>query len=324
METPQEYLNTLSEGLADAVAAAEASVVSVHGRRRLPGTGTVWQAADKTFVVTASHIVEREENLAISNGDGELVAATLLSRDFGTDLAVLRVDDLKGTPITLRTAPARVGNLVLAIGRPFGVTSATFGSITTIGSIRFRHFQTPTLIHAETTPLPGFSGGPLIDATGAAIGINTSGLMRRGRPLGGATGLVTIPTAQVDAIVSDIVEYGHVRYGWVGVSIQQVELPESAREALNEQEIGLLITSVAAGSPAANAGIVVGDILVSMGEQALTDVADLQHLLGGRQIGTPIAVNLLRGGSQVTLEVTPAERPERTEEERERRGPRRS
>lgn len=315
MSAENTSLSALSESFADAVEKVAPSVVSVHGRRRLPGTGTVWKANDALFIVTASHIVEREEHIGISLGDREPIEATLISRDFGCDLAVLRVDGLDAEPITLRERPARVGNLVLAVGRPFSTPSATFGSITSIGSIRFRRFQTPTLIHAEATPLPGFSGGPLIDVDGAAIGINTSGLMRRGRPLGGNTGIVTIPSQQVDAIVADIVEYGHVRYGWIGVAVQPVELPESSRESVNEQELGLLITGVTAGSPAAIAGLVVSDILIAMGDQTLTDIADLQQILTGRQIGKAIAVHVLRGGTPITIEVTPVARPERSNQE---------
>jgi len=315
MSAENTPLSALSESFADAVEKVAPSVVSVHGRRRLPGTGTVWKANDALFIVTASHIVEREEHIGISFGEREPVEATLISRDFGCDLAVLRVDGLDAEPMKLRERPARVGNLVLAVGRPFSTPSATFGSITSIGSIRFRRFQTPTLIHAEATPLPGFSGGPLIDVDGAAIGINTSGLMRRGRPLGGNTGIVTIPSQQVDAIVADIVEYGHVRYGWIGVAVQPVEIPESSREAVNEQEIGLLVTGVTAGSPAATAGLVVSDILIAMGDQALTDIADLQQILTGRQIGKSTAVHLLRGGNPLTIEVTPVARPERSNQE---------
>jgi len=315
MSAENTPLSALSESFADAVEKVAPSVVSVHGRRRLPGTGTVWKANDALFIVTASHIVEREEHIGISFGEREPVEATLISRDFGCDLAVLRVDGLDAEPMKLRERPARVGNLVLAVGRPFSTPSATFGSITSIGSIRFRRFQTPTLIHAEATPLPGFSGGPLIDVDGAAIGINTSGLMRRGRPLGGNTGIVTIPSQQVEAIVADIVEYGHVRYGWIGVAVQPVEIPESSREAVNEQEIGLLVTGVTAGSPAATAGLVVSDILIAMGDQALTDIADLQQILTGRQIGKSTAVHLLRGGNPLTIEVTPVARPERSNQE---------
>jgi S1-C subfamily serine protease len=311
MTSPDSPLDLFSESLADAVERIAPSVVSVHARRRLPGTGTIWQANDALYVVTASHIVEREENIAVSFGDRELLPATLLSRDFASDLAVLRVDALTGTAVSLRSRPARVGNLVLAVGRPFGPPSSTFGAITAIGSVQFHRFQTPTLIYAETTALPGFSGGPLIDAEGATLGINTSGLLRRGRFLGGSAGMVTIPAQQVEQVVADIAEFGHVRYGWIGVAVQPVDLPEASRDLLDEQETGLLVTGVTPESPAAVAGLVVGDILVTMADQPLADISDLQHLLGGRLIGTQNTVGLLRGGQRQSVEVTPAERPER-------------
>jgi len=311
MDASHSSLDQLSEAFADAVEKVTPSVVSVVGRRRLPGTGTIWQTSDASFVVTASHVVEREESIEIVAGEHDHLTASLVSRDFGCDLAVLRVDGLQAEPIVQRERPARVGNLVMAVGRPFVTPSATIGSITSIGAIRFRRFQTPTLIHAETTPLPGFSGGPLVDPTGAAVGINTSGLMRRGRPLGGNTGIVTIPAQQVDYIVADIVEFGRVRYGWIGVAVQAVDLPASARDNVHDQDTGLLITGVTPDSPAMTAGLVVGDILVAMGDQPLTDIADLQQLLSGRQIGSAIALQVLRGGSPVSVELTPVERPER-------------
>jgi len=306
-----EAANQLSEALADAVEIAASSIVAVHGRTRLPGTGTIWAVNDATYIVTASHVVEREENLTIGQADRDRIAVTLISRDLGTDLAVLRADtaDL-GSAITVRERPARVGNLALAIGRPYGAIAASFGAVTSIGSMRSRSYRTPMLIRTEATPMPGFSGGPLIDPTGSTYGITTSGLIRRPLLFGGDTGLLAIPFDHVADIVSDIITYGHVRYGWVGVSVQLVDLPDVVRESASDQDHGLLVCGVTPESPAALGGIAVGDILVHMAGQPLADVSDLKQVLTSRQIGHPVSTTVFRGDATFTIDMIPTERPE--------------
>jgi S1-C subfamily serine protease len=305
----------LDDLFADAIERAAVSVVSVHARTRLPATGTVWRAengASGGIVVTASHTVEREEEITVGIGGGTPIPATLLGRDFNTDLAVLQIDETPGSPIDERVAPSRVGNLVFAVGRPFGSITATFGSITAIAPVPVSKVEAPLLIAAEVTPLPGFSGGPLIGSDGSAHGINTSGLVRSGVLLSSGRGFVTIPAAQVSAVVADIVRYGHVRCGWIGVGVKPVELPDELRNHLGGQESGLMVTEVKPESPATG-HLAIGDTLVMMGDDnhPLTDVGDLQQLLGSRQIGKPTMLTFIRNGAVETAEITPIERPER-------------
>jgi len=303
---------------ADAIDRASASVVSVRARKRIPSTGTVWGADGGAFVVTASHAVEQEEEITVVIGSGagpgasgESLPATLLGRDYNTDLAVLQVEDLPAPPIAERAA-TRIGHPVYAIGRPFGSIAATFGSVTAIAPVPVSTVEAPLLIAAEVTPLPGFSGGPLIDSTGAAHGINTSGLIRSGILLSSGRGFVTIPAVQVSAVVADIVRYGHVRFGWIGVGVKPVPLPDEVRPELGEQASGLMVTEVKPESPARE-HLAIGDTLVRMGDgnHPLMDVGDLQSLLGSQQIGTPTPITFLRNGALQTTEITPIERPER-------------
>lgn len=309
MSTPSPDL--LDERFADAVEQAAISVVSVHARRRLPSTGTIWTTESGTFVVTASHTVEREEDVTIGV-DGSLLPATLLGRDFNTDLAVLQVPDLTVPAIVVRTMRTRVGNLVFAIGRPFGSVSATFGSITSVAPVPISTVEATLLIAAEVTPLPGYSGGPLIDANGAAHGINTSGLIRSGILLSSGRGFVTIPGTQVSEVVTEIAQFGRVRFGWIGVGVKPVPLPDSIREQLNGQGSGLMVTEVKPDSPATGR-LAIGDTLVGMGEtnHPLTDVGDLQLMLGSRQIGVATSLTFIRNERVETTELTPIERPER-------------
>jgi S1-C subfamily serine protease len=301
---PDDAIN-ISEQFANGVETAAASSVIVYGRRRRPATGTAWAVrSGETVIVTASHVVEREDNLAVAI-DGETVNATLVGRDVSRDIAVLRPETGTLTPIAVRESDARVGTLVLAVGYVGQrQINASFGVVSSVGALWHRRRASAAVIYADVTMLPGFSGGALIDVTGSALGINTSGLTRDGSG-------VTIPASQINRIASELVSFGFVRNGWIGITSQAVELPEQAREAVNGQEVGLLIVGVAPDSPAATAGLFVGDILVSLGDHPTSDASDLQHLLGGDQIDQPVAAQILRGGAKQTIDVVPTVRPER-------------
>ncbi len=298
-----------SDGLAAAVERAGAATVTVDARRRQPASGIVWSAGqtgqDGVLIVTASHVVEREDAIGVGLPDGTTAPATLLGRDLSRDLALLRVEGA-GTPLiaaTRRAEPLRVGHLVLAVGRPRVGSGpiASFGSVVSVG--RGRRGASPSaLITAEVTMLPGFSGGPLIDAAGQVAGLNTSGPARSGG--------VTIPVAQIERVASEVQTHGRVRHGWLGVTLQSVALPEGAATAATKSGTGLLVVGLATGSPAAAAGLIVGDILLALDDQDLVDVADLQQVLTGDRIGTALPARLLRGGEQREISVTPVERPE--------------
>jgi S1-C subfamily serine protease len=287
---------------ADAVDRVAPSMVAVHGRARLPASGTVWQQADQgAVIVTASHGVEREENLFVRLEDGSDV---LLGRDLSRDLAVLGVEgaDLPpATPVT--NLPARVGTLVMAVGKPFATgPQASLGAIVFVGSIRLRTYRTGSFIHADPTLYPGFSGGPLIDATGAVLGINSSGIRQAGS--------FTVPADQVSRIVQDIVEIGHVRTAWIGITVKRVDLPESARNHYPDHSAAVMISGIEQDSPAGKVGLHAGDILISVDEQPLEDVTDLQQILCNEHIGEPLKLVAWREDARVEITVVPVARPE--------------
>ena len=299
-ESQVSNIVAFSDGLAAAVERAGAATVTVDARRRQAASGIVWD--DAGLIVTASHVVEREDAIQVGLPDGTSVPATLLGRDLSRDLALLRVENAGSlTAASRRADPLRVGHLVLAVGRPrVGSGSiASFGSVVSVGRDR-RSSSPAALITAEVTMLPGFSGGPLIDAAGDVAGLNTSGPARSGG--------VTIPVAQIERVAAEVQTHGRVRHGWLGVTLQSVALPEGA--ATDEAGTGLLVVGLASGSPAASAGLIVGDILLALDDQDLVDVADLQQTLTGDRIGNAVPVRLLRGGEQTELSVTPIERPE--------------
>ena len=289
---------------ADAVERAAPGIVAVHGRQRLPATGTAWlRDGDGVVVVTASHVVEREDQITVGLEDGSQVEATLLGRDMTRDLAVLRIEHDALAPVDIAAGEPRVGTLVMAVGRPYiPATQASLGAVVFVGSIRFRNFRTGRLIHADPTLYPGFSGGPMISSTGAVVGINTSGAAQSGG--------VTIPASRVSRIVQDIVQYGFVQTAWIGVTVQQVDLDQAATEHAPSQETALMVQGAEEDTPAAAAGVHVGDILIAMDGQPLEDVTDLQHALCHERIGDVVNLGVLRNGTWLEIAVTTVARPD--------------
>lgn len=288
-------MEEVSTSVAKLVEERSSAVVRVEGRRRLAASGIVWSAAG--IIVTANHVVERNQ-VSVGLPDGNELNATVVGRDAGIDLAVLRADTdglLPANWITGSTLP--VGSLVLALGRPRQHTQATLGIISAVeGEWRTRMGGTiDAYVQTDVLMYPGFSGGPLMSAAGQFIGLNSSGLAR------GVS--VTVPIQTLAPAVESILAHGHVQRGYLGVGVQPVRLSDSLRE-LVAQERGLMVMSVEAGSPAEQAGIAQGDLLIRLGDSALTDVEELQLLLRSVAVGQQVEVRLLRGGSIHNLGVT--------------------
>jgi S1-C subfamily serine protease len=180
---------------------------------------------------------------------------------------------------------------------------ASWGIVTTIsGPARTaRGGMLDEYIRSETTPYPGFSGGPLVNTEAEVLGLNTSGLTR------GSS--LTIPIEVAWRIAEALAAHGSVKRGYLGVRTQPVEVPEAARQALQRgQEHGLLVLWLEEGGPAANGGLLVGDILVAVGGQPVDDPDDLFSALNSETVGKALAVEILRGGRPETVHVTVGER----------------
>jgi S1-C subfamily serine protease len=294
-----DVLGALSNQLADAVEHARKSVVLVNGRQRQPATGIVVAPGQ---VLTADHVLEREEDLSIQTDDGRTLQAQFAGRDSASDLALLKVADLNLDPATRAAQAARVGQIILAVGRPsasgpmasLGIVSAVGGPLRT-----GRGGVVEQVIQTDATPYPGFSGGPLIDPAGAVLGLLTTGLV------GGVA--LAIPAEIAWRTAETLAEHGNIKRGFLGVSSQPVSIPEAQR-AGRSQESGLLIVRVEPGSPAAQAGLILGDILVALDGQAVADTGDLQALLTGDRVGRAVPVEVIRGGALTTLPLTVGER----------------
>lgn len=293
-------LTQLSETLAGAVAAAGASVVRVEARRRVPASGIVWSAAG--HVLTAHHVIETDEGIKVGLDDGREVAATLVGRDPATDLAVLKVDATGlAAPSWAEPEVLRVGHIALALGRPGRTVRATLGIVSAKGGA----WRTPAggqveaYVQTDAAMYPGFSGGPLVDASGKVIGMDTTALVP------GNT--VAMPLPAVRRVVESLLSHGKVRRGYLGVGTQPVRLPDAyAREA--GQETGLLVAAVEDGSPAERAGVMLGDTIIGLAGERVRHLDDLQAQLGGERIGSPVAVRVLRGGRLQDVTVTVGER----------------
>jgi S1-C subfamily serine protease len=296
-------LTALSNDLAAAVDTVGRSVVAIHARRRIPASGVVWQPG---VVIAAHHTIQRDDDITVTLHDGSTVTATLAGRDPSTDLAVLRLPDgtAAAPPVAPSAEPPRVGQLVLALGRPGSSVTASLGIVSAIGG-EWRTWQGGTIdrfVRLDVSVYDGFSGGPLVDATGRVAGINTSGLAR-------ATAL-TVPAATVSRIAGQLLARGHIARGWLGIATQPVRLPAAQQRSLGTQaEAGLVVVNVEPDSPADRGGLLIGDILLALDDRPVSDPGDVLGALGGDRIGQPVALEVARGGRAERLTVTVGERP---------------
>jgi S1-C subfamily serine protease len=294
-------LAALSDSLAQAVEAAGAWTVMVDARRRLPASGVIYQP---DLVISADHVVQRDEDIKVTLPNGKSIPASVVGRDPGSDLVLLRIPDSGLAPSRVVSAGVRVGQFALALGRPspngiqasLGVISARGGPLRTARGGILENF-----LRSDTIPYPGFSGGPLVDVNGDLIGINTSGLTRHAS--------ITIPVGLVWKTAGSLLEHGSVRRGYLGIRSQPVEIPAASRSGLGrDQSHGLLLVGVEPGGPAERGGLIVGDILVGLAGEAVGDPDELLVGLRGALVGKPVAVQVLRGGEPLELSVIVAER----------------
>jgi S1-C subfamily serine protease len=286
-------LQEISNAFGEVVKAVSPHVVRIEARRRIPASGVV---LGDGLIATAHHVIRKEKGITIGLEGGETASADLVGRDPTTDLAILKTDaTLAKFPIAAEVGS--VGNLVLAIGRPGQNVRASFGIIGAVGGA-WQTGMGSTIDHYIENDLvmyPGFSGGALINAAGEMIGLNTSALVR------GAS--LTIPAATVARVAAMIVEHGGIRRGFLGISTQTAKLPTALSEQIG-QKTGLLIVSVESGSPADDAGLVLGDTIVAFANSPIRDHDDLLANLTADRIGTKSAVSIVRGGNLQSVDVT--------------------
>ncbi len=296
-------LSALSESLASVIEKIGAGVVGVEGRGSR-GTGVAWSSDG--LVVTADHVVRHEDGVRVRLADGATVDADLVGRDPTTDVALLRARGAALTaPLWADPASLRVGNLVLALGRPGQSLRATIGIVSVLGEA----WQTPAggrldrYLEADVLLYRGFSGGPLIDAAGNVLGINTAG-HRRG-------GSLTVVTPTVRRVVEALLAHGRIRHGYLGIATQSVRLGPGLTQQ-GRQPGGLLVVEVQPGSPAEQGGLLMGDTLLAVAGQAVRYPEELFGLLGGERIGSSVPIQIIRAGKTQELTITVGERLRRS------------
>jgi S1-C subfamily serine protease len=291
-----ESLTSLSNAMAGLVETAGPSIVRVEARRRLPASGVVYSADG--LVVTANHVVEQDDNITLGFADGSTANASLVGRDPATDVALLRAERGGLAPATwVDAGELKVGNLVLALGRPGRTVQATLGIVSALGGAwrtgaggEIDHY-----LQTDVVMYPGFSGGPLVEAGGRIAGLNSSALAR------GVS--AAVPAATVKRVVDALAAHGKMPRGYLGVGVQPVRLSDSLQQTVG-QETGLMVMSVEDNSPAQQGGLVQGDVIVALDNQPVRGVDELQAALAVDKAGRALPLRIIRTGQVQTVTVT--------------------
>jgi S1-C subfamily serine protease len=293
-------LSDLSGEIARVVAGLAPSVVRVDARGGRPATGIVW--ADN-LVLTADHVIEADDNILVT-GAPTAVKASVVGRDRATDLALLRTEGLRGAPAPRgRSADVRTGHLVLALAGTIGEQQVTMGIVSGFSS-EFRSWrggQVNSLIQTTAELLPGFSGGPLVDAEGRVIGVNSWNF---GRGVSRA-----LPVEIAERVAESLRTHGRIRRAYLGVGVQPIRLSEALAGQLG-QESGLLIVTVEPDGPAHNAGLLQGDTIVTVDGDPLFGRLDaLFATLRALDVDSTHRFGVVRAGELKEVPVTLGEIP---------------
>ncbi|MCX7593210.1 MAG: S1C family serine protease [Fischerella sp.] len=296
-------LMALSQNLADVVEEVGTTVVSIDSHTRMSTSGIHWRSG---IIITSDENLGRSEDITVTLPDSRIVSANLLGRDPSTDVAVLNLQAVELPVAKIGDANSlKVGHLVVAIARGNdGNLMAAMGAISVIrGAWRsMSGGNIDQFIRPDITLYPGFVGGPLVDAAGSVVGMNTSG--RRGTAL-------TIPAATINRVLDQLLAKGRITRGYLGVGMQPVRLPKNLKAALHlTSATGVIVVNVEANSPAENAGVLLGDVLVSLDDVPVSDTGDVLALLNsGDRVGKTVKAQVVRGGALVELAIAVGERP---------------
>jgi S1-C subfamily serine protease len=292
--------------VADLLRPAVVNLRSGRGRREGSGSGILF--TPDGFLLTNHHVVQGSERVRVRLGDGREVGGRVVGNDPWTDLAVVQAEDANLPHATLGdSSRLRVGQLVVAIGSPFGFESTvTAGVISALGrTLRsITGHLVDNVIQTDAALNPGNSGGPLVDSRGQVIGINTAII----RPAQGIC--FAIPINMAKDILPQLLKHGRVVRGYLGLHARNVPLPPELARTHELSQMGAVeVMAVEPGGPADQAGILEEDLIVSLGEKPTTCVDDLHKLLTQLPVDVPAAVTLLRRDRRLTRLVLPTEYP---------------
>jgi Do/DeqQ family serine protease len=269
------------------------------------GSGVI--VSSSGYILTNHHVVEAADEIEVALADGKKLLAKVVGNDPETDLAVLRVDAQRLPAITFGSSDAlRVGDVVLAIGNPFGVgQTVTSGIVSALGRTGLGINTFENFIQTDAAINPGNSGGALIDAGGNLIGINTAIFSRSGGSMGIG---FAIPVSTAKMVLEQIVKTGSVTRGWIGVEVQQLS-PQAAESFRLGEARGALIAGVLRGGPADKAGVKPGDVLYEVEGKPVVDPSSMLNVVAALSPGTSAHMKLRRKGQSVETDVTVGRRP---------------
>ncbi|RQR27183.1 MULTISPECIES: Do family serine endopeptidase [unclassified Burkholderia] len=269
------------------------------------GSGVI--VSPEGYILTNQHVVDGADQIEVALADGRTATAKVIGIDPETDLAVLKINMTNLPTITLgRSDQSRVGDVVLAIGNPFGVgQTVTMGIISALGRNHLGINTFENFIQTDAPINPGNSGGALVDVNGNLLGINTAIYSRSGGSLGIG---FAIPVSTARTVLESIITTGSVTRGWIGVEPQDVT-PEIAESFGLQQKSGAIVAGVLQGGPADKAGIKPGDILVSVNGDEITDTTKLLNTVAQIKPGTATKVHVVRKGKEFDVNVVIGKRP---------------
>ncbi|MBY0265661.1 MAG: Do family serine endopeptidase [Burkholderiales bacterium] len=269
------------------------------------GSGVI--VSSSGYILTNSHVIEAADGIEVALADTRRVIAKVVGTDPESDLAVLKIDLPNLPSITFGASDtAKVGDVVLAIGNPFGVgQTVTMGIVSALGRTHLGINTFENFIQTDAAINPGNSGGALIDTNGNLLGINTAIYSKTGTSLGIG---FSIPASTAKSVMEQIIQNGSVQRGWIGVGVQ--DMTREIAESFKTPEIrGALITEVFRGTPADRGGIRVGDVLVAVDGQPVTDSGSMLNLIAALKPGSEATLKLVRAAKPLEIRVTVGKRP---------------
>ncbi|HET9218504.1 MAG TPA: trypsin-like peptidase domain-containing protein [Terriglobia bacterium] len=303
-----ELLDAYSEAVIDAAGRASPSVVNVEVRKgqNPAGSGSGFVFTPDGFILTNSHVVHSATAIRVGFPDGRRFVADQIGEDPATDLAVLRISASGLIPTTFgKSSALRVGQLVIAIGNPYGFQcTVTSGVVSALGrSLRSQSGRLiDNVIQTDAALNPGNSGGPLVTSRGEVVGVNTA-IIPSAQGICFAVGIDT-----ANYLAGRLIKDGRIRRGYMGIAGQNVPLPRRLVRGHNlATDSGIFVVSVEPGSPALQAGVRDGDILVGFDDDPVPDIDSLHRILTENRVGNRATLTLLRGTEKLDVQVVPVE-----------------
>ena len=302
MSTTFPDLASLSDSLVALIDRAVQGVVAV---KAAPYRVTSGVAITENLIAVADHTLRRKDNIPVELADGKQGLAGILGRDRSIDAAILKVDGMALKPLPAADPAAlKSGSLAIVVGLTIDAgPSSSIGIIGAAAGAR-RTWRAGTLDHffrLDVNLYPSQSGAAVVDVHGSLIGLATPGLLRHSA--------VAIPPVTLHRVAQELLREGQIRQGYLGVGLQPVSIPEHLRAKLgNIPDSGLIVLSVAGDSPAQQADLQLGDILISLDKNHLTSIEELQAILRGDIVGRSVSALLIRGGEPVEAQVVVAQR----------------